>query len=163
MTRHAAMQTRGGRRIGCAELAAGALGAAASTIAYRELSSALVDDGTFTPERGFSTATFHGDVLMWTGVVLAGAAVVLALVARRRHDRPWARGALGCALFGAGLAWFAWSSVEMHVLGAYDWANTDNVLGDLLYHGGGALVAGVGWVLVLPALTPGAGTGERSD
>jgi hypothetical protein len=55
----------------------------------------------------------------------------------------------GAALLGAGIAVFAWSALDMHGLGLYDWRSGSpaGVL-DIAYHGAGVLVAIVGYALL---------------
>ncbi len=53
----------------------------------------------------------------------------------------------GAVLFGAGIAWFVWSTLDMHALEVYDWPEGDpQVLPDLAYHGARACLAAVGWI-----------------
>jgi drug/metabolite transporter (DMT)-like permease len=88
------------------------------------------------------------------GVLLAVAFVVLAL-ALVRDERAGARAIVGAALFGGGVMWFGWTSFDMHVLERYDWPDGSSVvLGDLLYHGSGLVVATAGWLLLAPTFAP---------
>ncbi len=128
-------------------LAAGVLfGAAVATFCYGMVVEALVDDGTFVAAVGYPGDLRDGILRACPWVLLAGA-VVLEVIAWRRQDARLTWAVAGAVLFGAGVAWFAWSTVDMHTLEVYDWPEGDSqVLPDLAYHGGASLLAAVGWI-----------------
>ncbi len=135
------------RRTSDGGLAAGALlGAAVATFCYSLVVDALVDDGTFIAAAGYPGDLHDGVLRVCPWVLLVGA-VVLGVVAWRRDDARLTWAVAGAVLFGAGVAWFAWSTLDMHALEVYDWPEGDSqVLPDLAYHGGASVLAAVGWI-----------------
>jgi len=128
-------------------LAAGVLlGAAVATFCYSLVVEALVDDGTFIAAAGYPGDLRNGVLRACPWALLAGAVILGVIASRREHARfTWA--VAGAVLFGAGLAWFVWSTLDMHALEVYDWPEGDSqVLPDLAYHGGASLLAAVGWI-----------------
>ncbi len=132
-------------------LLAGLLGGAgASALVYRVVSEHLIDEGTVIAEPDFP-GSVRAELLRYGPWILIAAALVTALVALRRRGRADLRSGAGAFVFAAGLAWFVLSSFDMHVLEIYDWSDDgSHVLEDLAYHGGGAIVAAIGWLMVFP-------------
>jgi hypothetical protein len=109
----------------------------------------LADGGHVVVRETLNGDTVRAGVLRWGGIVLLGLAVVVTVATWSRH--PAIRGSLGAGLFGLGVSWFVWSSLDMHVLDVYGWRGAGEYsLVDLVYHGGGLVVAAVGYVMMVP-------------
>jgi len=138
-------------------LAAGLLGGAGvSALVYRMISERLVEDGTFVAGADYPGAA-RDELLRYGPWVLIGVALVAGLAARLRPGRADLVAALGAFLFAGGFVWFLLSSLDMHVLRIYDWPEGgSHLLEDVVYHGGGMVVAAIGWLMVFPNGRPAA-------
>lgn len=126
------------------------LGAGLGGLAYRIVLDRLLDTDSVVLE---DTTTLDGlrwallDIGSWVLLVVG---LVLAVRTARSSatvtDWPtW----LGAGLLGLGGAFAAWSVLDMHGLGRYDWSGSGaDVVADVLYHGLPALVAAVGYGLL---------------
>ena len=120
-------------------------------VAYRCVVERLVDDRHVVARETLDGHTVRAEVLRWGGVALLALAVVVAISTWRRY--AGVRGSLGAALFGLGVAWFVWSSIDMHVLDVYTWREAGEYsLVDFAYHGGGLVVAAAGYAMVIRGL-----------
>lgn len=138
--------TRRGLLLGACGLA----GAGLALILDRVIVDALLRDGTFVELAGYP-GDVRGEVMRYGGGVLLAVALVVLALALHRKERAGLRAIAGATLFGAGVMWFGWTSLDMHVLERYDWSEASSgVLSDLLYHGSGLVVATVGWWLLAP-------------
>jgi uncharacterized membrane protein len=137
-------------RLTVVDLATIAVGFVLGTFAYRIVVEVLLGTDAVHREPGYDDAALR-DALLRLGpwvLLVAGIAVFLVSV-RRDRARPPALALVGGLLVGGGAALFAWGAVDMHGLGLYDWrTGTPAGLLDLVYHGGGVLVAAVGWALL---------------
>jgi hypothetical protein len=141
---------RSGLLLGACALA----GAGLALVVDRILVEELLDDGTFVALSGYP-GEVRGEIMRYGGGVLLAVAFVVLALALVRDERAGARAIVGAALFGGGVMWFGWTSFDMHVLERYDWPDGSSVvLGDLLYHGSGLVVATAGWLLLAPTFAP---------
>lgn len=132
-------------------LLAGLLGGAGvAALAYRIVSERLIDDATFVVGPDYP-GSVRDELLRYGPWLLIAAALVAALVARRRRGRADLRVGAGAFVLAAGFVWFLLGSIDMHVLEIYDWSDEgSHLLEDLAYHGGGMIVAAIGWLMVFP-------------
>jgi uncharacterized membrane protein len=136
-------------RISLAEVGALLVGAAIGSLLYRGIVEMLLAVDAVDKKSGYDNAAVRDSVLRFGpwAALLIGAGLLWWVV---RHDEhPTRRVVAGAALLGAGIALFAWSALDMHGLGLYDWRSGSpaGVL-DFAYHGAGVLVAVVGYALL---------------
>lgn len=126
------------------------VGAGLGSLAYRFVLDRLLTSDSVTIE---DTTTLDGlrtallDIGSWVMLVAGlGLAVWIWRSAGIGTDWPtW----FGAGLLGLGGAFFAWSVLDMHGIGRYDWSGPgSDVVPDLLYHGLPILVAAVGYGLL---------------
>jgi uncharacterized membrane protein len=126
------------------------VGAALGTFLYRIVVEVLLEVGTIRKEPAYDDAGVRDGLVRlgpWVALVVGG--LLIAGAVRFRHERATRRVLLGLALLGGGITFSVWGAVDMHGLGLYDWRpGSPAGLLDLVYHGVGALVAIVGYVLV---------------
>lgn len=126
------------------------VGAGLGGLAYRIVLDRLLDTDTVVTE---DTATLDGlrtailDIGSWV-LLVAGVVLAVRIWRSAAHVTDWPTW-LGAGLLGLGGAFFAWSVLDMHGLGRYDWSGSgSDTVPDLLYHGFPALVAAVGYGLL---------------
>lgn len=131
------------------------VGAGIGSLAYRIVLEWMLDAGMVETRPEYSRAAARDDLLdiaPWLGLALG---VALVLLGWRRDGSPTRALWLGGTLTGLGGAFAAWSVVDMHGLGLYDWAGgSSDVLPDVAFHGAGAVVLALGWVLLTEAIRP---------
>jgi hypothetical protein len=117
-------------------------GAVIGTIAY-ELALRLLT--------AWNVAVWHHgrdparDIALWAATA---AVVVLTVAAYRRRPTTIARrAAVAGMLLGGGAAWVGWGLFDQHVLKLFEISPSSNpILWDTVWHGAGAVVAGIGWL-----------------
>jgi uncharacterized membrane protein len=137
------------QRISLAEAGALLVGTAIGSLLYRVVVEVLLAVDAVDKKSGYDNAAVRDSVLRfgpWAALVTGGG---LLWWAARHGEHPTRRVVGGAALLGAGIAVFAWSALDMHGLGLYDWRSGSpaGVL-DIAYHGAGVLVAIVGYALL---------------
>jgi uncharacterized membrane protein len=131
------------------------LGAGIGSLAYRIVVDWLLDSGRVDARPELSRAGARDAILDVGPWVALAVGVVLVVIAWRADGPPPRVLWLGGALTGAGGAFTAWSVVDMHGLGLYDWAGSgSDVVPDAVFHGAGALVLALGWVFLTEATRP---------
>jgi uncharacterized membrane protein len=141
--------THGRGRTSLTEIGGVLVGAGVASLLYRVAVELLLAVDAVDKTSGYDDAAGRDAVLRfgsWAALLVGGG---LLWWAARRGDRPTRREIAGAALLGAGVALFAWSALDMHGLGIYDWrAGAPAGVLDIAYHGAGVLVAIVGYALL---------------
>ncbi|MEZ5169984.1 MAG: DUF2243 domain-containing protein [Acidimicrobiia bacterium] len=134
------------------------VGAGLGGLAYRIVLDRLLDADRVVIEDTMTLDGLRGaalDVGSWV-LLVVGLVLVVRIWRTPSLVTEWSTW-LGAGLLGLGGAFFAWSVLDMHGLGRYDWSGSGSeIVADLLYHGLPALVAAVGYGLL-------AGAPRRSD
>lgn len=140
-------------------------GVAIGCLAYRVILDRLLAHHRVVASADYANATWRTDALRFGPWILLGVALLLLGLDRRRYHRlPAPRAMLGAVLFGAGASWFALSSLDMHGLALYDWrGGGSHLVQDALYHGAGAIVAAIGWLLLTDAIATERGADASAD
>ncbi len=125
-------------------------GLAAGSVAYAAFVSALAHWPSVVRARGHGGAARPALVAVFVVVVVAGA------VLTRGGDGLPGPVRVAMWLVGAGTAWVAWGLLDQHLLGTFDLAPGSAWEGawDALFHGIGAVAAGVGVSMVGPQRVP---------
>jgi uncharacterized membrane protein len=118
-------------------------GAVIGTIAYELILRLLT---------AWNVAVWHDgrngvrDVAVW--LVVAAAAVFTIVAYRRRPSVVVRRAVVAGLLLAGGAAWVGLGAMDQHLLRLFDISPASNpLLWDAVWHGAGAVTAGVGWML----------------
>lgn len=136
-------------QISPAEVGALAVGVAIGSLFYRVVVEVLLAVDAVDKKSGYDDAPIRDAVLRFGPWAALVAGTGLLWWAVRHGDHPTRRLVTGAALLGAGIALFAWSALDMHGLGLYDWrAGSPAGVLDIAYHGVGVLTAIVGYAML---------------